>query len=112
MHLDRQALITEQGQFVFVIDHLNGNKRWEKLLDKILNMTAKKMDWECEDGIPGSDFTVEGLFWFSSCLSKTESTAFKTDPPANHKASASCLQITKTAKRALTIHLLCKQQQH
>jgi hypothetical protein len=44
MHLERHAHIIELGRFVLVIDQLNGNNRWEKLLDKIINMTAKKMD--------------------------------------------------------------------
>lgn len=80
------------------------------LPDKITKKTAKNMDCACEDGIPGSDFRVEGRSWFSIRLSKTESNAFKIDPEVNHKASASCLQRMKLPKRAVTIHLLCQYQ--
>lgn len=99
------------GPSVFVKD-LNRNNKWEELPDKIINMTVKKMDCACEDGIPGSDFRVEGRFWFSNFLSETESIAFKIDPAANHKASPSCLQRMNAPKRVVTIHLLCKQQHH
>lgn len=81
-------------------------------LDTTANMTVKKMDCACDDGIPGSDLKLEtGRSWFRTRFSTVESPALRTEPMAAQNASASCLQITTAPKRAATSHLLYNQQQ-
>lgn len=84
------------------------HERDEKLLDRIANVTVKKMDCACEEGIPGSDFNPDtGRSWFIIFLRTTESTELTIDPIAAHIASVSCLQRIKAANKAETSHLLC-----